>query len=331
MPAEWHITRQGKQYGPFTEERLRELAFAKKLSPNDLIWSSGMAQWVAAGTLQSLFPSRPAVPVGIAIAAQQSCETEMPTTMGMPVIDSRATPRKKYRPRKSKTNRKLHLAVVAVAVSLALFAAVRLATSPLVSPDGVLGSVQANRLLSLDRNYVLVPPCRGITEEAAEILLESETLNLSRIARMSDGVAQVLANHRGKLHLGLSSLTPEFAAIFAGSPAKAIWFPNVRDLTEESVKALFRKEVACEFWFPELDRLHVEAKTLDGSSDRLHCLGRDNRDPVVYGKRTEVAEKEPDSGIDYNKLDANLKRYDQKLRQLIRETDEEIRIIGGRR
>lgn len=31
MAAEWHITRQGKQYGPFTEENLRELASTQKL------------------------------------------------------------------------------------------------------------------------------------------------------------------------------------------------------------------------------------------------------------------------------------------------------------
>ena len=115
-----------------------------------------------------------------------------------------------------------------------------------------------------------------------------------------------------------------------GTHAKEIWFPNVRDLTEESVKALFRKEAACEFWFPDLDRLHVEAQTLEGSSDRLHCMGRDNRDPVVYGKRTEVAKKEPASRIDYNKLDANPKRFEQERDQMIRETMERVRGLGGR-
>jgi hypothetical protein len=58
MAAEWHIMRQDKQYGPFTDDKLHELVATKKLLPNDLVWKQGMPQWITAGTIPSLFSAR---------------------------------------------------------------------------------------------------------------------------------------------------------------------------------------------------------------------------------------------------------------------------------
>lgn len=329
MAAEWHIARQGKQYGPFTEENLREMASAQNLLPDDLIWRQGMAQWVPAGTVQPLFAHRPVTPPGMNMTVPVMRRTVDVSDVGIPVVNVGATPRKAYRANKKSTRNLLPVAVSVVVV--AAIAVTYLMTLPLVAPDGVLGKNQAARLLAEDRKYVLVPRCRAITEDAAEILLAAdETLNLGDVKGMSVDVAKVLVNYRGELTVGLSKLTPEMAEVFAEFSGQKIWFSNVRDLTEEAVKALFRGKGAGEFWFPDLDRLHAEAKALADSNDRLKCLGRDDRDPVVYGKRTEVARREPASEIDYDKVNARLKRFEQERDQMIRETMDRVRGLGGR-
>lgn len=94
MNAEWHITRQGKQYGPFTEEKLRELAATKRLSPDDLIWRQGMAQWVAAGTHKSLFTHQREVASGIGVVGAAPRVSPSGAGTGMPVIDVGAPSRK---------------------------------------------------------------------------------------------------------------------------------------------------------------------------------------------------------------------------------------------
>jgi hypothetical protein len=87
MAADWYMTRQGKKYGPFTEEKLRELASTNRLLPNDLVWKQGMAQWATAGTVQSLFPPRqPSLLPGNSAALPSRRLAPVPES-GMPVID----------------------------------------------------------------------------------------------------------------------------------------------------------------------------------------------------------------------------------------------------
>jgi hypothetical protein len=59
--AEWHFTKGGAQAGPVTWTQLRQLAASGQLQPTDVVWKAGMPSWVAAGTIQNLFPSVPAV------------------------------------------------------------------------------------------------------------------------------------------------------------------------------------------------------------------------------------------------------------------------------
>lgn len=46
--ANWFYSRQGQKYGPFTVEGLKRYAQSGELQPTDLVWCSGMAEWVPA-------------------------------------------------------------------------------------------------------------------------------------------------------------------------------------------------------------------------------------------------------------------------------------------
>ncbi len=62
MAQQWHYLVNGQQHGPVSEAELKELVAAGKLQPADLVWKQGMSQWVAAGSVQELFP-----PVAVAV------------------------------------------------------------------------------------------------------------------------------------------------------------------------------------------------------------------------------------------------------------------------
>ena len=53
--SEWHYTSGGAQLGPVSTGQLRELARAGRVTPGDLVWKEGMAEWVAASKLKGLF------------------------------------------------------------------------------------------------------------------------------------------------------------------------------------------------------------------------------------------------------------------------------------
>jgi hypothetical protein len=87
MAADWYMTRQGKKCGPFSEDKLRELAATNRLLPSDLVWKQGMAQWAAAGTVKSLFPPRQPDPLTGHSAMLPSRNPAPVSESGMPVID----------------------------------------------------------------------------------------------------------------------------------------------------------------------------------------------------------------------------------------------------
>lgn len=45
----WYYAQGGQRRGPVSEEVLRNMARAGELSPTDLVWREGMAEWAAAG------------------------------------------------------------------------------------------------------------------------------------------------------------------------------------------------------------------------------------------------------------------------------------------
>jgi hypothetical protein len=55
MESQWYYSKAGQQFGPITAEQLKRMATTRELAPTDLVWKDGMANWVAASTVQGLF------------------------------------------------------------------------------------------------------------------------------------------------------------------------------------------------------------------------------------------------------------------------------------
>lgn len=66
---QWYYAQQGKQIGPLTEDDFQKLVFAGTITPQTLVWRSGMPDWVAYGTLHPTAETNSAVP-----AAGTCCE-----------------------------------------------------------------------------------------------------------------------------------------------------------------------------------------------------------------------------------------------------------------
>ncbi len=66
MAAEWYYTSNKQQMGPVSWEELQQLATRGLLKPNDLVWTSGMPDWVKAqqqsGLMQVAISPAPAKP-----------------------------------------------------------------------------------------------------------------------------------------------------------------------------------------------------------------------------------------------------------------------------
>ncbi len=82
-PAEWHFTKSGAQAGPVTWTQLRQLAASGQLQPTDMVWKAGMPSWMAAATVQNLFPS--------ATAASSPPLPLMPVAGSPPALVDRVT------------------------------------------------------------------------------------------------------------------------------------------------------------------------------------------------------------------------------------------------
>ena len=54
--TQWYYGHNGQQFGPFTDEQLKQLADSGQLQSTDVVWKKGMAQWVKASQLKGLFP-----------------------------------------------------------------------------------------------------------------------------------------------------------------------------------------------------------------------------------------------------------------------------------
>ena len=59
----WYFMKDGTQYGPIPEEQIRTMARDGNLKQDDLVWSEGMASWVAAAEVGIFeFPAPPPPP-----------------------------------------------------------------------------------------------------------------------------------------------------------------------------------------------------------------------------------------------------------------------------
>ena len=58
----WHIARDGKSEGPFAPEMMASLAVQGNLTPETMVWSAGMAQWLPAAQVPALASAFSQVP-----------------------------------------------------------------------------------------------------------------------------------------------------------------------------------------------------------------------------------------------------------------------------
>jgi len=62
MAKQWHYSKGNQKLGPVPDAELRKMAADGRLSPEDMIWSEGMTDWVPARTAKGLFPASDAPP-----------------------------------------------------------------------------------------------------------------------------------------------------------------------------------------------------------------------------------------------------------------------------
>jgi hypothetical protein len=102
--AGWHLTREGKTYGPYSTADMQSMAASGHLLPTDSVWQEGMSDWVNAGEVPQLFatvrPTPPADAPGGARRAPAAPERApeqpaAPARSPAPAGQPSGTPRKK--------------------------------------------------------------------------------------------------------------------------------------------------------------------------------------------------------------------------------------------
>lgn len=59
MSDQWHLLQEGQQYGPYTGDQLVEFANDGRIVRESMLWTEGLADWVAASQVEGLFPPAP--------------------------------------------------------------------------------------------------------------------------------------------------------------------------------------------------------------------------------------------------------------------------------
>gem|GEM_PF-1087327 len=85
MSDQWHLLNNGQSYGPYSEEDLLQFVREGRIVRDSLLWTEGMDGWVAASTLEGLFPAVPAT-------------VPQPRAMPRPVVAGSVTSRSPQRP-----------------------------------------------------------------------------------------------------------------------------------------------------------------------------------------------------------------------------------------
>ncbi|MBS3821938.1 MAG: DUF4339 domain-containing protein, partial [Phycisphaerae bacterium] len=78
--TEWHCYVDGQQYGPISEDELREWMASGRVKPTDMVWTEGMADWQPAGGIdrEQLTAEYPAA------SGQPQAEPEPPLLDALP-------------------------------------------------------------------------------------------------------------------------------------------------------------------------------------------------------------------------------------------------------
>jgi hypothetical protein len=90
VEIQWWYARGDEQFGPVSAAELRRLASTGALSPGDLVWREGLAEWAPAARLKGLFPETPAAPAPREPAAAPRTGSESDkVTIAAPAVDPR--------------------------------------------------------------------------------------------------------------------------------------------------------------------------------------------------------------------------------------------------
>ncbi len=79
MAAEWYYAKDDQQLGPLSASDLKALAKSGELSPSDLVWMEGMADWKPASGVKELFPAKRTTAPIQASPSPTTKESKLPT------------------------------------------------------------------------------------------------------------------------------------------------------------------------------------------------------------------------------------------------------------
>lgn len=92
---DWHYARHNRQEGPVTLAELQRRYESGQVAPTDLVWTEGMAEWIAAQQVTDLNPplSRPPkIPSGPPPVGSQAPQASLPPLGGSPPTPHRPIP-----------------------------------------------------------------------------------------------------------------------------------------------------------------------------------------------------------------------------------------------
>ncbi len=82
--AKWYCKMGDLEVGPVTAQKLKELAEAKRITPDDVVRRDIDTDWTPARNVKGLFPEKPAIPVGVAVSSSTS-DDAIPVAQAIPV------------------------------------------------------------------------------------------------------------------------------------------------------------------------------------------------------------------------------------------------------
>ena len=151
----WRMSKNGQEYGPYTLTQLRQYAAEGRILPDDLLWTSGMSEWIPASQLPELSASLYLTPMG---QDPLSIHSEQGETLPNPLPASGG-------PARAPSRGKGKSALIVVIVLIVLIAAVVF----LLLPKG-FGVSLAALASEVDEDWKPVKQTDTFTPDTAEIL-----------------------------------------------------------------------------------------------------------------------------------------------------------------
>jgi hypothetical protein len=153
VAQQWYYTSQGEQKGPVDGLELKQLAEAGKIQPTDLVWTTGMPQWLTASYARGLFAAGPPPAVTYEPPSSAGAATVVPEDIPVarlaPQADRGTRPRRPQfsregGPEPAPPRRKSKVVPITIIVSVCIF---------LLVIGTVILLVQLNRPAQLPTRY----------------------------------------------------------------------------------------------------------------------------------------------------------------------------------